>query len=310
MRTIQFFPPYIQSTMHFGWYIADAFLIVALFSFALLIEKHLPQFHQEFYLLDSTIQYRYAAHERVSDLLLYVYSVVIPVGIITIVLFIEWLFSRRRNTSRERRGWDKMSREILVPSLALLAAVASSYALVSVFKKAIGKPRPDLIDRCQPRPGPLKGMLPQFRLANVTICGQLDKSVLDDGFASFPSGHSCTAFTGLTFLALYLAGKFQVGRYRAQCWRWIPVVLPIIGAALIAGTRIMDARHHASDVLFGGLLGVLIGWAAYGLYFPFPSEWGAKGQPYSAEEMDRGKSAPNSTSNSDDDGIALSDIEA
>ena len=39
-------------------------------------------------------------------------------------------------------------------------------------------------------------------------------------------------------------------------------------ASLVAITRIMDSRHHAFDVLFGSMLGMLIAWISYRQYFP------------------------------------------
>ena len=58
------------------------------------------------------------------------------------------------------------------------------------------------------------------------------------------------------------------------------VLVPTLGAALVAGTRIMDARHHAFDVIFGALLGMVIAWIAYRQYFPSISDFRAKGRAY------------------------------
>ncbi|GJJ11903.1 hypothetical protein Clacol_006141 [Clathrus columnatus] len=52
------------------------------------------------------------------------------------------------------------------------------------------RPRPDFIDRCQPKPGSVDH--PVFGLSNASICTQSDKGIFFDGFKSFPSGHSST----------------------------------------------------------------------------------------------------------------------
>ena len=57
-------------------------------------------------------------------------------------------------------------------------------------------------------------------------------------------------------------------------------LVPTLGAALVAGSRIMDARHHPFDVLFGSLLGMLIAWISYRQYFPSPSDVLAKGRAH------------------------------
>ena len=161
--------------------------------------------------------------------------------------------------------------------LGLLLANGAAYVITGTFKNAIGKPRPDLIDRCQPSvttdPQP-------FGLSNSTICKQTDRSLLNDGFMSFPSGHSSTSFSGLFYLSLYLAGKLHILDTKGEVWRLLIVTIPMIGAGLIAVSRIMDARHHPFDVISGSLLGILVAWVSYRQYFPPLSEWRAKGRAY------------------------------
>jgi membrane-associated phospholipid phosphatase len=58
------------------------------------------------------------------------------------------------------------------------------------------------------------------------------------------------------------------------------VLVPTLGAALVSGTRIIDARHHPFDVLFGGAVGIVIAWIAYRQYFPSLSKARTKVQAY------------------------------
>jgi membrane-associated phospholipid phosphatase len=60
------------------------------------------------------------------------------------------------------------------------------------LKNAIGKPRPDLIDRCKPLPGSADPL--PFGLSNSSICTQTSDAILKDGFRSFPSGHSSSTY--------------------------------------------------------------------------------------------------------------------
>jgi hypothetical protein len=95
------------------------------------------------------------------------------------------------------------------------------------MKVTVGRPRPDLIARCLPKPGSENG--PVFGLVSAEICTQTDAFILKDGFRSFPSAHSsCTptprsirsqysdfrfalvSFAGLGFLSFYLAGKIHL----------------------------------------------------------------------------------------------------
>src|SRR5690242_7825548 len=97
---------------------------------------------------------------------------------------------------------------------------------------------------------------------------------------SFPSGHSCAAFAGFGFLALYLNSKLKVvGRKQdptvpetakgseethdkrgmgrtTKHWKVIVWVLPWLIASLMAMSKVRDGWHHPVDVLFGSLVGI------------------------------------------------------
>jgi diacylglycerol diphosphate phosphatase/phosphatidate phosphatase len=69
-------------------------------------------------------------------------------------------------------------------------------------------------------------------------------------------------------------------------------MVPALGAALITGTRIMDARHHPFDVLSGALLGILVSWGSYRQYFPPVSETWRKGRAYPIRAWGKTSRAP------------------
>ena len=43
---------------------------------------------------------------------------------------------------------------------------------------------------------------------------------------------------------------------------WI-LLIPVSGAVLVAVSRSMDYRHHATDIIAGSILGFFIGWYCY-----------------------------------------------
>jgi diacylglycerol diphosphate phosphatase/phosphatidate phosphatase len=88
------------------------------------------------------------------------------------------------------------------------------------------------------------------------------------------------SFAGLYYLSLYLCGKMHVLDNRGEVWKAIIVMIPCLAAALIAVSRIMDARHHPFDVISGSLLGVFIAWASYRQYFPPITEPWKKGRAH------------------------------
>ena len=88
------------------------------------------------------------------------------------------------------------------------------------------------------------------------------------------------SWAGLFYLSLYLAGKLHVLDNRGEVWKPFVVLAPTLGAALIAISRIMDARHHPFDVISGSLLGLLVAYAAYRQYFPSLEDSWRKGRAY------------------------------
>lgn len=136
--------------------------------------------------------------------------------------------------------------------LGLVLSHAITTTTTTVIKVCAGRPRPDLIARCAPSVGAHDAI--PFGLVTDDICTTpADSRIITDGFRSFPSGHTSTAFAGLTFLSLYLAGKFHLfsSRKGHAGVVWV-VIVPLVGATLVAISRTMDYRHHPTDVLAGG----------------------------------------------------------
>ncbi|KAI4747207.1 PAP2-domain-containing protein [Aureobasidium sp. EXF-8845] len=163
-------------------------------------------------------------------------------------LIIDGLFGRSQpdteGTGRRLGRYKLVDRlwELNCGILGLALSEGTAFVITGALKNTVGKPRPDLIDRCQPRAGSIDPS--PYGLSNSTICTQTDMSILRDGFRSFPSGHSSSSFAGLFYLSLYLAAKLHIWDSRGEVWKIFVVIIPTLGAALIAASRIMDARHH------------------------------------------------------------------
>ena len=85
--------------------------------------------------------------------------------------------------------------------MGLALALATAFMATEGMKDLFGKPRPDLLSRCDLDPEAVAGgqgvvggfgaALPEWNvLVSATACRQTDSGVLRDGFQSFPSGHS------------------------------------------------------------------------------------------------------------------------
>ena len=87
----------------------------------------------------------------------------------------------------------------LVGYLGLALSFGLAFLFTEGLKNLIGKPRPDFLARCDPD---LENIAPHvvgdysldlssaWVLVRSSICRNTDKDVIDDGFRSFPSGHT------------------------------------------------------------------------------------------------------------------------
>ncbi|KAI5475137.1 hypothetical protein MNV49_001881 [Pseudohyphozyma bogoriensis] len=204
-------------------------------------------FKRSFSLADTSLQHYFAVQERVSPGMNIVYAGVIP---LVLMLGVGLL--------RQRSFWDAHN-----SALGLILSLGLTTTITNLIKVTVGRPRPDIIDRCQPIAGAVDPS--PYGLSNLSICTVKIGHIIDDGFKSFPSGHSSFAFAGLGFLSLYIAGKLHLfDRSGHAIKAWVSLV-PLMGAALIAISRTMDYRHHPTDVLVGGLLGLSMAVLTYHL---------------------------------------------
>lgn len=146
---------------------------------------------------------------------------------------------------------DRSRLSRLSGALGLFLSCSITTVMTQVIKVCVGRPRPDMLSRCMPMEGAANR--PFYGLATIAVCQVQTGHIIDDGFKSFPSGHTSLAFAGLGFLSLYVAGKMHLLDRRGYALKaWIAFA-PWCGAALIGVSRTMDYRHHATDVIAGAV---------------------------------------------------------
>jgi membrane-associated phospholipid phosphatase len=257
-----------------------------------------------FSLDDASISLPYSEHETISDTVLITVSILGPAAIIGIVCFIFVPGpTAARGTPRSQTFWRK-AWEANTGWLGLGVALSGAFMITQGLKDIYGKPRPDLLGRCQPDLSKLAqfavgGLGLQFGGAPVVvdwrICKQTDSSVLSDGFASFPSGHASFSFAAFTYLTLFLCAKFAItipflapaayhesdatafygtseriaARNKAAApplYLLVIAFIPLGVASYITGTRYSDYKHHGFDLVFGAILGAVFAWFGFRLY--------------------------------------------
>jgi len=132
-------------------------------------------------------------------------------------------------------------------ALGLFEASAISLALTDTVRYFTGRNAPDWYDR-------LRAGVP---------------SAIKEGRLSFPSIHSALGFATLTYLSMYMLGKFGVFREDGgHMWKAVTSLMPIGGAAILAITRTIDYRNDFTDVIAGAFIGITIGVFSYYLNYP------------------------------------------
>nr|POE69334.1 lipid phosphate phosphatase 2 [Quercus suber] len=164
--------------------------------------------------------------------------------------------------------------------LGLLFSFLITAVITEAIKDAVGRPRPDFFWRCFPDGKPaFYPTITGNSTANVSgdvMCSGI-KSVIKEGYKSFPSGHTSGSFAGLGFLAWYLSGKVRAFDRRGHVAKLCIIFLPLLVAALVGVSRVDDYWHHWQDVFAGGLLGTTIASFCYLQFFPPPYDidgWG------------------------------------
>jgi phosphatidate phosphatase len=139
--------------------------------------------------------------------------------------------------------------------------------LTNLAKYTIGRLRPHYIDVCKPL----------FTVYNLTridcklkeyfayevdyICTNVNTNRFHDAHLSFPSGHASTSVYTMIFLILYI-------KYTWKCRR-MGLVTPFVQTILFSVafftclTRVVDHKHHFTDVLAGSVIGFVFSIMAF-----------------------------------------------
>lgn len=151
-----------------------------------------------FSLVNPEISFPYVEKEKVSNGTLFGVSLGAPAALIVLISLI---FVPGRSVSKKATKsqlWRRKLWEWNVGWLGLALSLAVTTFLVDGLKVLIGKPRPDLLARCDPDLtnasayvlGGVNDRISEGTLVSWTICRQPNNSILEDGFQAFPSGHA------------------------------------------------------------------------------------------------------------------------
>jgi len=171
-----------------------------------------------FSLTDPSISYPYT-NETVSSAVLLIVSLVAPAAIILLLVLLIIPSPKGFSGSPRALVWRYKAWEWNAGWMGLGVSLAGVYMVTQGLKDLMGKPRPDLLARCNPDLSKIavfavgglgRQMTGAPNLVTWQICQNQSKQLTNDGFSSFPSGHASFSFAGLTYLTLWLCSKFAI----------------------------------------------------------------------------------------------------
>jgi membrane-associated phospholipid phosphatase len=171
-----------------------------------------------FSLNNAEISFPYLEKEKISTITLALCSLLAPAAIISLVCLFLVPGPTASKSTPNALIWRRKLWEWHTGWLGLGLSLAAAFLITNGMKNLFGKPRPDLLSRCVPdvlnivnhTVGGFPNALEGFNVVSATICQQTDKDILDDGFRSFPSGHSSFSAAGLIYVSLFLASKLAI----------------------------------------------------------------------------------------------------
>lgn len=145
-------------------------------------------------------------------------------------------------------------------------SMALSLSLQTISKLAIGRLRPDFGERalrhhCPREPERFGEVCDDYKDRPLSENPEKAEELFLDGRQSFVSGHALTTFTLATYASLILGGRYVWGEDASLLGRVLGIsaqALLFAAATYTAASRVLDDRHHVTDVLAGAGLGLLL----------------------------------------------------
>lgn len=171
-----------------------------------------------FSLVNSEISFPYVNKEKISTATLILCGLVAPAIIIFLVTILLVPGPTVPKSTPKALIWRRKLWELHTGWLGLGLSLAAAFLITGGMKNLFGKPRPDLLSRCNPDLSNISkyavGGFPNtqegYLLVSAAICQNTDESIMDDGFRSFPSGHASFSAAGLIYLSLFIASKLAI----------------------------------------------------------------------------------------------------
>jgi len=211
---------------------------------------------------DQSLAYPYHG-STIPSHYLHIVGIIIPFFLILLHHFIN---GQKGVTPR----WKNNFAILALPTLiGYLFGAAASQVITDVGKYSVGRLRPHFFAVCKPdydETADINGPTFPNYVTNYTCQGDADifpdpedeENRIREVSLSFPSGHSSFVWQAATFTVLYLQAKFN-----KIPWARKSLLVPFLQVSVLAVafftaiSRIMDNKHHPTDVIAGSLIGII-----------------------------------------------------
>ena len=260
--------------------ISMCFLVIIFFY----LKYFLKPFETGFYCSDHTIGLPFKA-STVSNRLLMLIALVLPLAFLVVTELVRTIYMRHKivsqstNSSLCLRNKYKIrvtkNRIIELPEqignifinyFNFIFGLIICANLTNIGKKTIGRLRPNFLDVCKPNKDPYESICKSneqigyhakyYVVQGVDfLCTGLKSDVIESRL-SFPSGHASTVCYTAVFLVLFINRTWSKRSFSfvAQFFQFL-----LVSLAFFTGlSRVIDNKHHWSDVLAGSILGTLV----------------------------------------------------
>jgi phosphatidate phosphatase len=253
----------------------DIALLIFLLSLLIYTKYFLKPFNSGFYCNDFSINLVYKS-STVTNTVLQIIAIVIPFVFISFTEVFRTIHMKLKHSSLRLRNkytilvcknksfeLPEQIGNILINYIAYLFGLLCNANLTNIGKKVIGRLRPNFLDVCKPKQNPFNTLCQTYTTGITYLrpeidfeCNSPNKSEIDESRLSFPSGHSSTVFYTAIFLILFI-NKTWNKRSIGFIPQFVQFVL-FAFAFFTALSRVVDHKHHPTDVLAGSVLGIVV----------------------------------------------------
>jgi len=251
------------------------FVAVAITTHTVLEPSHTPFFIER----DPSLSYPFQS-ETITDTVLYILVFPTPAGFILMVLLLCKLLKL------QSKDWKML--DPIHGIMVYVLAISATVFVTMVMKSYSARLRPNFFALCNYkgyRFAVETGNYTEYLLqtvasvpGNYDYCLETNIDLLDESRSSFPSGHSSLSACAFSFMGLILFNVLSTIDEKLNIFKVPIIILFLFPSIFIALTRTRDYYHNYSDIIGGGIIGLLISLLVY--------HWGYKAWSENVEKSD------------------------